>query len=224
MIAAALFDMDGLLIDSEPLWQQAEMKVFAELGVNLTAADCASTMGFRIDEVVQHWYSLRPWQAASQAEVQERILDAVIELICAKGERKPGVDAVLSRCQAHSLRIGLASSSYQRVIEAVMRALRLEDYFEVRHSAEFEQRGKPAPDVYLTAAGMLGVKPADCLVFEDSLAGVRAAKAAGMYCVAVPDADAPKDLLEQEADVTISSLVEFSEELFQQIDKGSAYN
>ncbi len=219
MLQAVLFDMDGLLIDSEPLWQKAEMHVFSSHGVELSQADCISTMGMRIDDVVRHWFERRPWENASLEQVLHEILAEVIRLIKLEGEKKPGVDSCLELCQAKNLRIGLASASYQEVIEAVLEKLRLWPFFEIVHSAEFEAEGKPAPDVYLTAAKMLDVPASSCLVLEDSLNGVRAAKSAGMTCVAVPDHDAPRDLLEAEADYTLNSLLEVDVELFESVSE-----
>jgi sugar-phosphatase len=214
---AVLFDMDGVLIDSEPLWQDAEIEVFARHGVELSREDCASTMGLRIDEVVRHWFSLRPWKEASCEFVEAEIVEAVIELVRTRGEAKQGVLSALDFLASKGLVCGLASSSYLRIIEVVLDKLSISNRFEVIHSAEFERRGKPAPDVYLTAASMLGVTPEKCLVFEDSLNGVRAAKSAGMTCVAIPDPCSPRDEIEALADITIDELSECSTSLFERL-------
>jgi sugar-phosphatase len=214
---AVLFDMDGVLIDSEPLWQDAEIEVFARHGVTLSREDCASTMGLRVDEVVRHWYSLRPWSEASCELVESEIVDSVINLVKTRGEAKLGVLHSLDYIASQGLPCGLASSSYLRIIEEVLDKLSIAKHFRVIHSAEFEKRGKPAPDVYLTAAQKIAAAPERCLVFEDSLNGVRAAKSAGMICVAIPDPYSPRAEIEALADLTINELSECSESLFERL-------
>ena len=90
MLTAVIFDMDGVLIDSEPFWQRAQMAVFSELGHFHTEEDCNSTIGVRIDQLVAHWYRLRPWSGPTQEEVVQRILDQVIALILQEGQAKAG--------------------------------------------------------------------------------------------------------------------------------------
>ncbi len=214
---AVLYDMDGVLIDSEPLWQDAEIDVFGRHGVLLTREDCATTMGLRVDEVVQHWYARRPWEGASCDSLVEEIVNEVINLVNSRGKAKPGVLQSLDVIASLGLSCGLASSSYLRIIQVVLEKLRIKDYFSVVHSAEFEKRGKPAPDVYLTAAREMGVEPHRCLVFEDSLNGVRAAKSAGMTCVAIPDPYSPREDLEAAADLSIETLSECDTSLFERL-------
>ena len=174
MLTAVIFDMDGVLIDSEPFWQRAQMAVFAELGHFHTEEDCNSTIGVRIDQLVAHWYRIRPWSSPSQEEVVQRILDQVIALILQEGQPKAGV-------------IGLATSSPFAMAEAVLGKLGIQDRFMAVHSAEVERFGKPHPDVYIHAAEKLGVEPVHCLAIEDSFTGLLAAKAASMTALIVPD-------------------------------------
>lgn len=210
-LQAVVFDMDGLLIDSEPFWQQAETEVFAGVGVALQVADCRRTMGMRIDAVVDHWLRERPWDVVRHpaASVATGIVDRVIELMRATGTCLPGVHTAIERVGAAGLRTALASSSPRRLIDATLSALGLQHAFEVVHSAEVERRGKPAPDVYLTTAAMLAVQPAACLALEDSLAGMRSARAAGMRCVMVPDASLRGRPELAEADDLLESLLLF---------------
>ncbi|MGY3929274.1 2-deoxyglucose-6-phosphatase [Aeromonas encheleia] len=187
MLAAVIFDMDGVLIDSEPFWQRAQMAVFSELGHPHTEEDCHSTIGVRIDQLVAHWYRLRPWSGPSQEEVVQRILDRVIALILQEGEAKEGVLAALTLIEAQGLKIGLATSSPFNMVEAVLGKLGIKDRFLAVHSAEVERFGKPHPDVYIHAAEKLGVLPVHCLAIEDSFTGLLAAKAASMQALIVPD-------------------------------------
>ncbi len=188
MFKAAIFDMDGLLIDSEPLWQEAEIEVFADLGVPLTRAECMETKGRRVDDTVAHWYARRPWRGASQPQVAERLVERVVARIRDRGRPKAGATEALEFFRRKGLLRALATSSGRLVIRAVLETLGLEEEFAVVHSAVDEEFGKPHPAVYLTAASLLGVEPARCLALEDSIHGVLAAKAAGMRCIAVPDA------------------------------------
>jgi len=210
---AIIFDMDGVLIDSEPLWRRAEREVFAEQGLILSDDDCKRTMGLRTDELVAYWYRQHRWLARTQSVVAETINSRVAELVAAHGAPLPGaVDAVRAACSS-GLPVGLASSSSPGLIELVVRALGLEDCFSVLCSAEDEERGKPDPAVYLTTARRLGVPPAGCVAIEDSVRGVQAAVAAGMRAIAVPTPDHLDDPGFDVAHLTLRSLEEFSVEL-----------
>ena len=204
---AAVFDMDGLLIDSEPFWWEAEQFAFAEVGVRLVDADCMQTMGLRVDAVVAHWAARRPWQGVSAERVAERIVQRVIERVRTRGEEMAGASWALSLCEGLGLRLALASSSAPEIIDAVLDRLGFAGRFEVVRSAAHEARGKPHPDVYLSACAGLGLPPADCVAFEDSPSGVRAARAAGLHCIAVPAHHLPgADLVASLADVVLPSL------------------
>lgn len=109
-ITSAIFDMDGLLIDSEPLWLRGELEVFSQLGLNVHD-DVPETLGLRIDQVVRIWYLRQPWQGPSQQVVCQRILDRVLELVRETRPLLPGVVSALQLCRAQDLRIGLASAS-----------------------------------------------------------------------------------------------------------------
>jgi beta-phosphoglucomutase-like phosphatase (HAD superfamily) len=204
---AAVFDMDGLLIDSEPFWWEAEQAVFAEVGVRLTDADCVQTMGLRVDEVVAYWAARRSWQGVPPERVAERVVQRVIEFVRSRGKEMAGAGRALSLCEGLGLRLGLASSSSPEIIDAVLDRLGFAGRFEVVRSAAHEARGKPHPDVYLSACAGLGIPPPDCVAFEDSPNGVRAARAAGMHCIAVPEHNLPgADLIASLANVVLPSL------------------
>ncbi|MEW5854656.1 MAG: hexitol phosphatase HxpB [Myxococcota bacterium] len=214
MIQAVIFDMDGVLIDSEPLWQDAEVEVFRSVGVPLQHADCVQTMGLRIDEVVQHWHRRHPWEAPSLREVEARILDRVCELIRTRGEGTEGVGAAVESVMRRGWKLALASSSPHRVIAAVLERVGLSRAFSTVHSAQDEPLGKPHPGVYLTTAARLGCPAVTCVAVEDSLNGVIAAKAARMSCVAIPHPTFRADPRFSLADVVLPSLRELHEELW----------
>lgn len=184
---ACIFDMDGVLLDSEPFWQDVEIEVFGSLGLHLSREDCRATMGMRVDEVVRQRQAERPWAGVSLAEVADAIVDGVVELVRTRGRPLPGVAWAMDFLEERGVRLALASSSSYRLIDAVLGRLGLAYRFEVCHSAEEEEAGKPDPAVYRSAAAKLGLEPGHCVAVEDSVAGVQAAKAAGMACLAVPD-------------------------------------
>lgn len=187
MLQAIIFDMDGLLIDSEPIWREAEKEIFAEVGITLTDEMCFTTVGLRIDEVVNHWHSKFPWKNPSQEIIKEKVIDKVIELILQKGEILPGVIQTIEYFHSKNYPLAIASASSIRIIDAVIKKLKIKKYFTIIHSAEFEEFGKPHPAVFISTAKKLNVLPQNCLVFEDSLNGVIAAKAARMKVIAVPE-------------------------------------
>jgi sugar-phosphatase len=207
---AALFDMDGLLIDSEPLWQEAEISVFRSIGVPLTRDLCRQTMGVRLDDVVRHWYRKFPWRGESMEQVEARILQEVSRLIIDRGKPMAGVTATIDKLVAANYELAVASSSPLQLIQTALDTFQLTGNFSVLHSAEAEVEGKPNPAVYLSAMSRLGVDPANCIAFEDSAHGVRAAKRAGAWVIAVPDPADSANPAFADADVVLASLVEFS--------------
>jgi len=217
MINAIIFDMDGLLIDSEPFWRRAEVEAFGTVGVHLSDEDMLRTMGIRIDEVVEHWHNERPWQGATQKDIEALIVDRVIELVKSEGKLRPGVHQTIEFFKAKSLPIAIASSSDMEIINAVVDTFDLRPHFQEIYSAQHETHGKPHPGVYITTASLLGVSPQTCLALEDSPSGVLAAKAAKMKCVAVPDPENKSHSFVQTADAVIDSLERFDESLFKSL-------
>ncbi|MDR7342272.1 sugar-phosphatase [Pantoea alhagi] len=210
-VLAAIFDMDGLLIDSEPLWDQAELDVFATLDVDLSRrSELPDTLGLRIDQVVRMWYETLPWNGPSQQEVTERIITRAINLVEEHKPLLPGVEQALQLCQAQGLKIGLASASPLHMLEKVLALFNLRDYFEVLVSAEALPYSKPHPQVYLDAAARLGVDPLNCVTLEDSFNGMIATKAARMRSVVVPAAEYRNDTRWALADVRLDSLTQLT--------------
>ena len=206
---ATLFDMDGLLFDTEILWHRAEVEIFGALGVPLDAQEARSTKGMFVTEVVEFWYARHPWRGPSTDDVTAQLLNRVGQLVEEGGRILPGALRALDLASERGP-IALASSTPIVLIERCLKHFGLTDRFVSIHSAEFEPFGKPHPGVFLTAATSLHVEPKACLVFEDSAAGVLAAKAASMTVVAVPtfaDVAQPSFAL---ADLVLGSLDELS--------------
>ena len=205
---AVIFDMDGVLIDSEPLWRVAETRAMNDVGVPMREEDGLLTMGLRTDEVVEFWYARHPWQTPSKKEVEAAIVRGVIALIEEQGSAMPGAVEAVSWLSAAGVKLGLASSSATEIIESVLRKLDLARFFAVVQSAEHEPYGKPHPAVYIECARRLGVPPDRCLAIEDSPAGVLAAKAARMTCIAIPAPELSDDNRYCIADARLESLAE----------------
>ena len=206
--AASIFDMDGLLIDSEILWHEAEIEILGDLGVPLAADGCRNTKGMFVGEVTEFWHKQYPWASPSPAEVAVTIVDRVIARVLAKGELKPGADHAIAMCVERELPMAVASSSQYRLIVAALDHFGLRRHFALIHSAEDEEYGKPHPAVFLTAAAKLGAPPKRCLVWEDAPAGVLAAKASSMRCIAVPEPGQGGHAAFGLADLVVDSLLE----------------
>ena len=218
MIKAVIFDLDGLLIDSEPLWQEAEILVFQRVNILLTPDLCLRTKGLRIDEVVDYWYQRYPWTNLTPQEVEESIVAKLIELIQLKGKPLAGVDRAIAFVKQKPVKIALASSSSSIIIQAALQKLNLSNIFASVYSAESEVFGKPHPGVYLTTANKLDVLPQECLALEDSLNGVLAAKAAQMKCIAIPESLQYKDPQFAIADMTLKSLEQLNQEVWNELE------
>lgn len=211
--------MDGVLIDTEPVWRAAQSAVFAGFGVALSERDLLDSTGQPIEELIPVWRrrsvagdGMAEWAdpGLTDAEIADRIIDRVIAHVAAEGRPMPGVTAAIALFERCGLRLAIASSSPLRLIDAVCDRLGL-TRITVRCSAMDEARGKPAPDVYLTAARRLGVAAAGCLALEDSPAGIASARSAGMRCVAVPDPLLAADPRYREADLVLESLTGLDE-------------
>jgi HAD superfamily hydrolase (TIGR01509 family) len=209
---AAIFDMDGLLIDSEPLWTQSEIEGFATVGIELDEQRCRETVGLGLDEVVEFRFESQPWAEPDQAQVAKHIHTRVRELIVNQGQALPGARAALAFVREKNCRVGLATASDLSLIEAVMQRLNMGDAFDHLQSAAGLEHSKPHPQVYLEAARQLGVAPQHCVAFEDSVPGLIAAKAANMRAVAVPEAALRSDPRYGIADLVLDSLVQLDDE------------
>lgn len=213
-----IFDMDGLLIDSEPLWQEAGSETLAQFGIQLTNEQYHSGTGLRTPEWIAHWFGhfeIDPRHAPTAIETVE---ETALQKIKASGKALPGVNYILDFFKDRQFKIGLASSSPMRIIDAVVNKLGIASSLDAVTSAEGLPFGKPHPQVFMNCAQALGSSPAGCLCFEDSFNGLIAAKAARMHCVVVPHPDFKQHRGWQAADAQIDSLLHFDDAILKQIE------
>jgi HAD superfamily hydrolase (TIGR01509 family) len=205
MVEAAIFDMDGLLIDSEPFWRRSHIEVLSRYGFIVTEDEVRAAAGKRTRDQVMVWHHRFQWDEPSIDDMTKQVVENVINLVHIHGEALAGVNQAIELFIKHKIPMAVASSSSSELIKVVLEKLDLEKHMEFAVSGEDEKHGKPAPDIFFTAAKNLGVPPERCVVFEDSLNGIKAAKAAGMKCIAVPETgyDHPEFQL---ADLVIPSL------------------
>ena len=186
--SASIFDMDGLLIDSEILWHEAEIEILGDLGVPLSRDGCRSTKGMFVGEVTEYWYARYPWTGPTPRRGGgDRSSTGSSPCSWPKESSSRAREHAIALCAERGLPLAVASSSQYRLIDTALEHFGLRHHFALVHSAEDETWGKPHPAVFLTAAAKLGATPRRCLVWEDAPAGVLAAKAASMACIAVPE-------------------------------------
>ncbi|GAA5217603.1 hexitol phosphatase HxpB [Corallincola platygyrae] len=206
-IKAVIFDMDGVIVDSEPLWRMAESKVFNDFGIPITEEMCFQTTGLRIDEVVNYWRQRYEFSAPN-ADVENAIMDQVITEIQTQSEPMPGAVELITALNQSEIPLAVCSSSPSILIETVLERFSISEKFQTFASAEHLNFGKPHPEVYLKGAQQLGLKPQHCLAIEDSVNGVIAAKAARMTAVAIPESSEYERKAFGVADGKYRSLVE----------------
>ena len=206
---AIIFDMDGLLVDSEPVWQEVEVELIESRGYEYKPEVRDLGIGMRVDEFAailqRHYPKLGDSPAAIEAAITERMIALPAERI----QARPGAEAIIRYAAERNIPRAIASSSSQVIIEHFLRLMGWDSLIPNRYSAEYMPRGKPAPDIYLHAAERLGIPPQRCVALEDSRLGTQAALAAGMTCFTVPDLShsAPSDFADIN-DRVFSSLFE----------------
>ena len=210
-----IFDMDGLLIDSEPLWGEAAHEIFGRYNFQLTKTQYATTTGMRTKEFVEWWFNYYKIDARYHEEAENAILQNVVEKVAIKGRALPGVEHIFNFFIQRNFKIGLATSSGKPLIDVVVDKLGIRNYLQSIESAADLPYGKPHPQVYLNCAAALNSHPTQCICFEDSFNGLIAAKAARMKCVVVPAPHDSKNEKFNAADLKISSLINFNSLLMQ---------
>jgi HAD superfamily hydrolase (TIGR01509 family) len=189
VIEAVVFDLDGVLIDSEEVWERARRSFVLEHGGTYTESATRDVMGMSAPEWA-HYIRVSLGVALDEERINREVAGRVAVDYAEHLPLFPGA-AVAVRRVASRLRIGLASSSNRSLIDLVLREAGFADAFAAVVASEEVGVGKPAPDVYLRAAALLGVVPARCAAVEDSTNGLRSAKSAGMHVIAIPNRDYP---------------------------------
>ncbi len=201
--------MDGLLVDSEPLWRRVAAAAYKDVGIELTMEHHRVMAGQRMIDNAVRMHRIHKWEGPTPEELTEAITKEMIRLIHSEAGLKPGVHHALQVCRKAGLPVAIASGSDEIIIDAVVDALEIREHFDHIYSAQYEEFGKPHPGVFLKVARHFKVMPQQCVVFEDSPNGVLAAKAAQMKCVAVPDSTPGEHPFIQTADIILDSLADF---------------
>jgi beta-phosphoglucomutase len=210
-ISAFVFDMDGLMVDSEPLAREAWRILLADLGHALDARTVDAMLGLRLaDSARLVKDSLR--LSIPLEQIMQKRIEIFLNAIAGNVVPMSGLLMLLDAVDERGLRRAVATSSPSQTTPVVLREIGVPSGFDVIVTGDMVRRGKPAPDIYLAVAKALGLAPVECLALEDSPNGISAAKAAGMRCIAVPNASsAGMDLTA--ADAICSSLGEVAARL-----------
>ncbi|MES2477493.1 MAG: hexitol phosphatase HxpB [Bacteroidota bacterium] len=207
MINTVIFDMDGLLLDTEPLWSISMLHVAQKHNIPIATHQFKETTGLKIHEVVAYWAVKYPWQGAGVHEVAEEIIDHIIALSKQQAKVMPGAVILLEQLVAKGYKLGVATSSPIRMLQDLIHFFKLSHYFQELSSADTVGYGKPHPAVFLHCAAQLKSDPLQCIVLEDSVNGVIAAKAARMKVIAIPDSIYYDDMRFAIADRKVNSLL-----------------
>lgn len=213
MIKALIFDMDGVIIDSEPIHFESDKMAMREYGIEIT------------DEILNNYVGVtNPVMLAELKEIYS--LDCSVDELLHKqlkykfelfGTKKlkmiDGIRELIDLLKGKGIKVGLASSSPGEFIELILKNLGIINFFDVIVSGEAVSESKPAPDIFLKASALLGVAPDDCLVIEDSEHGVKAAKSAGMGCIGYANANSGNQDLSM-ADLSVASIRDININLF----------
>lgn len=211
-ISTVIFDMDGLLIDSEPLWFEAANDAFKKYNILIRPDEYVTTTGLRTKEFLQYWFRYFELDLAHVDVMENEIINLVIEKVSTKAVLMDGVEHAIHLVKNMGMKIGLASSSPQRLIDAMIERTGFNDVFSVTTSAEHLQFGKPHPQVFIECARQLDSDPLQCICFEDSFNGMIAAKAAKMKCIVVPHPEQFTQDRYMAADVKLKSLIDLHPE------------
>lgn len=210
-----IFDMDWLLIDSEPLWEKAERKALKKVWINLTNAMAWETTWLKIIEVSKYWYAKFPWDlnGFSHKNICDEIMKEIIRLVIENPQKKKWVEYIFEYFKNKGYKIAINSASDYSLINTVIDKFELSDFLDAVHSWEDEVYWKPHPSGYINTCKKLWLEPTECIAFEDSLNGVLSVKSWRIKCIAIPEAHNISNPKFQIADVILSSLDEFDDKI-----------
>lgn len=221
MIKAVVFDLDGTLIESEPCWKEAEIKIFRDIGVPLTYKLTEQTNGLGCIEVIKYWYARFGWDKVKYTfvDLERRITEEVIAITKQKGFVKEGAAKVVDFIKSKNLPVSIASSSTYPYIRELVHFFGLESYFPTVFSAVDYGYVKPHPAVYLAACEHFKVYPFQALAFEDSFVGLISAKAAQMKALAMLNNNEMENTTFDFADYKLSGFEQFTPEVFELLNE-----
>jgi len=208
MIKAVIFDMDGVMIDSEPLWEKTERILLGRRRIEYSPDYRDRIVGLNQNDSGRLLIDTFELEESVEEIISERVR-ILISIYEKELETVGGLIPLLEDLKKSNYLLAVASSSPLRVINLVLDMFSLNDYFSSVVSGECTNNGKPHPDIYLHTANLLGLEPSECVAIEDSINGVLSAKASGMYCIAVPDKSLTPDRFKN-ADLIYQSLNQIS--------------
>ncbi len=202
-----VFDMDGVLVDSHPIYKKADLEVLPGVGLDMALYDQRRTFGLRVPEIAQLWIDVGGLSIARD-ELVEKMNAKVFELIELEATPMKGVRELLSFLETVDIKCSIASTAPKEMIKAMVKAMKIANHFQEFFTSEDCEYGKPHPQVFIDAIEHFDVEPSKTLIIEDSLNGVQAAKSAGATCIAVPEPQLRSHVGFQIADYVVSDLFE----------------
>lgn len=215
-VKAVIFDMDGLLVDSEPVWSLVDQEFLAHYGKTYRPLDKSRFMGSGVREFIKFMKKKFSLPGGEEKLLSERM--AIFQSLITKDPKlMPGAEDLLGEFSKNGYLLAMATGNTRQMMDLMTEDLKIRKYFDVTVSSDEVPKGKPAPDVFLEAARRLKVKAGECLVLEDAINGVVAAKAAGMKAIAVYDQRYNRPESFTEADLVVGSLREISVEMIKRL-------
>ncbi len=209
-IKTVIFDLDGLLINSEPIWHEATNRIFSLYNIELSTEDLIHTTGLRSIDLVT-WYFKKYNIASTEIKVaSDKIIELFIDLMPHRDLKIEGAQEIVDFFYVQQFKVGIASSSPLKIIQAAVDMLHIRKYLSSIQSGEHLLYSKPHPQIYLDTAKDLLADPVDCLCFEDSVYGMIASKSARMKCVVVVKEQQQSHLSWGIADLKICKLIDFN--------------
>ncbi len=210
--------MDGLLLDTEPLWGESMLEVARAHKVNIQSDFFKYTTGLRINEVTAFWQERFGWQSSISSQgMADEIVENIIQRSIDHGNVMPGVLQTLEWCKKEGILMGVATSSPQKMMDALLQHFGIYSYFNQCVSAELCSHGKPHPAVYLECATKMNVLPWNCIAMEDSINGMVSAKAARMKVVAIPESYLNSNPAFGLANLKINTMAQFNKKMYDEL-------